>query len=167
MKKNTLFTICFSFLLGGIFAQAGEIIWVNASATGDNDGTNEANAYTTLAAGLLHINSNGDVLRVVGTIAAGSQNLSSKEFAYTIEGDANGSTLTGTDAAVRMFTINSDTNQNVTFKNIIFTGSTNSTGAGGGVFYCNTNATITFENCVFWNMYKSILRHLFSFLIYN
>jgi hypothetical protein len=145
MKKNTFFTLCFSFIMGSIFAQGP--IWVKATSTGNGSGDDEANA-TTWTDGLSKI-ADGGVLRVVGTIAAGSQNLSSKEFTYTIEGDANGSTLTGTDAAVRMFTINDKANQNVTFRNIIFTGSTNSTGAGGGVFYCNTNATLTFENCVF------------------
>ncbi|PQJ75923.1 hypothetical protein BTO13_12125 [Polaribacter gangjinensis] len=135
--------------MGSIFAQ--QTVWVNASATGANDGTSEADAYTTFTAALADINSNGDVLRVVGTIAAGSQNLSAKNFQYTIEGDTNGSTLTGTDAATRMFTISSTSvGQNVTFKNITFTGSINSTGAGGGVFYSNQpSVTLNFENCRF------------------
>jgi predicted outer membrane repeat protein len=51
-----------------------------------------------------------------------------------------------------MFTINAaSAGQDVTFKNITFSGSTGSIGTGGGgVFYSNqANVTITFENCRF------------------
>ena len=115
------------------------------------DGTSEANAYGNFATALAAVDSAGDVLRIVGDLSPGSHNLSSKGFAYTIEGDSGGSTLTGTDASVRMFTINgsSGTGQDVTFRNIVFTGSTNTTGAGGSIFFTNTDASITFENCVF------------------
>jgi len=157
MKKNTFFTLCLSlFLLGTVSAQ--QTVWVAATASGAANGTSEADAYGSLATALFDINSAGDILRVVGTVPAGAQNLSltsatsiNKNFQYTIEGDAGGSTLTGTNGLTRMFTINAaSAGQNVTFKNITFSGSTGSTGAGGSVLFTNqANVTINFENCRF------------------
>ena len=161
MKKITIFTLCLSlFLVGSMSAQ--ETVWVSATGAGAANGTSEADAYGSFARALLDINSAGDVLRVVGTVAAGSQNLSvtstttgaesiNKNFQYTIEGDLGGSTLTGTNGLTRMFTINAaSAGQDVTFKNITFTGATNSTGAGGGVFFTNQpGVNVTFENCRF------------------
>ncbi|MDA9552808.1 T9SS type A sorting domain-containing protein, partial [Flavobacteriaceae bacterium] len=88
-------------------------------------------------------------LRVIGDInLAGGQNISSKIFTFTIEGDSDYSKLTGANDITRMFTINGGTGHNVTFKNLIITGATNSTGPGAviGVF---TNSTLTIDNCVF------------------
>jgi hypothetical protein len=152
MRKITFLTICLSlFLVGGLFAQ--ETVWVSTTAAGAADGTSEADAYGSFVAALADINTAGDILRVVGTVAVGSQNITSKNFKYTIEGDAAGSTLTGiTDAGTtRPFTINGPSvGQDVTFRNITFTGSTGSTLAGGGVLYSNqANVTINFENCRF------------------
>ena len=157
MKKITIFTLCLSlFLVGSMSAQ--KTVWVAAVASGAANGTSEADAYGSFAAALFDITTPGDVLRVVGTVAAGSQNLSltsatsiNKNFQYTIEGDAGGSTLTGTAGAIRMFTINAaSAGQDVTFKNIIFSGATGSTGAGGGVLYSNqANVVINFVNCRF------------------
>lgn len=148
MKKITILTLCLTlFLTGSLYSKT---VWVSADGAGLFDGTSEADAFASFSAALAQITAAGDVLRVVGTVASGSQNLSAKNFVYTIEGDLTGSTLTGTSAAVRMFTINaSSLGQNVTFKNIIFSGSTDSTGAGGGVFYSNVAVTIKFENCRF------------------
>ena len=67
----------------------------------------------------------------------------------TIEGDSDLSTLTGTDGITRMFTINGSSGQDVTFKNLIFTGATNQTGSGGIYFSNATGAIATFENCTF------------------
>ena len=137
---------------------AQQTVWVAATASGAANGTSEADAYGSLATALFDINSAGDILRVVGTVPAGAQNLSltsatsiNKNFQYTIEGDAGGSTLTGTNGLTRMFTINAaSAGQNVTFKNITFSGSTGSTGAGGSVLFTNqANVTINFENCRF------------------
>ena len=150
MKNNTLiFLIAYLSITTCLFSQ--QTIYVSSTGAGLMDGTSEANAYGNFATALAAIDSAGDVLRIVGDLSPGSHNLSSKGFAYTIEGDSGGSTLTGTDASVRMFTINgsSGTGQDVTFRNIVFTGSTNTTGAGGGIFFTNTDASITFENCVF------------------
>jgi predicted outer membrane repeat protein len=158
MKKITIFAFCLTlFLVGSMSAQ--KTVWVAATAAGAANGTSEADAYGSFATALFDINSAGDVLRVVGTVAASGQNLTSvsatssnKTFAYTIEGDAAGSTLTGTAGATRMFTINAaSVGQDVTFKNITFSGSTGSIGTGGGgVFYSNQpSVNITFENCRF------------------
>ena len=154
MKKITIFTLCLSlFLVGSMSAQ--KTVWVAAVAAGAANGTSQADAYGTLTAGLLDITTGGDVLRVVGTVPAGSQNITAKNFVYTIEGDAGGSTLTGlaAAAATRMFTINGSPvvgTQNVTFKNIIFSGSQGSTLAGGAVLFSNqAGVTINFENCRF------------------
>ncbi|CAN1547408.1 Secretion system C-terminal sorting domain [Flavobacteriaceae bacterium] len=157
MKKITILSLFLSlFLVGSMSAQ--ETVWVAATASGAANGTSEADAYGSLATALFDINSAGDILRVVGTVPAGAQNLSltsatsiNKIFQYTIEGDAGGSTLTGAPGLVRMFTINNaSASQDVTFKNITFSGSTGSIGAGGSVFFTNqVNVNVTFENCRF------------------
>jgi len=162
MKKITIFTSFFTLLLAcSLYSQ--ETVWVAAPSNRlTKDGLSEATAYDSFARALFDINTAGDVLRVVGTVAAGSQNLSvtstiigaesiNKNFQYTIEGDLGGSTLTGTAGSVRMFTINAaSAGQDVTFKNIKFTGATGSTGLGGGVFYSNQPGVyVTFENCRF------------------
>jgi len=83
-------------------------------------------------------------LRVIGDISlAGGQNISSKTFAFTIEGDSDLSTLTGTDGITRMFTINGSSGQDVTFKNLIFNGATNQTG-NGGIYFSNANRSYSY-----------------------
>jgi predicted outer membrane repeat protein len=148
MKKITILTLCLTlFLTGSLYSKT---VWVSAEGAGTFDGLSEANALASFSAALALITDPGDVLRVVGTVAPGSPNLTAKNFVYTIEGDEGGSTLTGISGAVRMFTINgSSIGQNVTFKNIIFSGSTDSTGAGGGVFFSNSAVTVNFQNCKF------------------
>ena len=127
---------------------AQETVYVKAGGTGD--GTTEALAYGNFGTALSDINSEGDILRVIGDInLAGGQNISSKIFTFTIEGDSDYSKLTGADDITRMFTINGGTGHNVTFKNLIITGATNATGAGGGVLFCNRPSILTFDNCVF------------------
>ena len=159
MKKITILSLCLSlFLVGSVSAQ--KEVWVAAVAAGAANGTNEANAYGSFATALADITAPGDILKVVGTVAAGSQNLSlatdlipagNKSFQYTIEGVGSGATLTGTDGTTRMFTINNPSvGQDVTFRNIKFTGSTNVSQVGGGVFYSNQpGVSITFEDCRF------------------
>jgi len=148
MKKITFYTLCLLFLAGNLYSQ--ETVWVKAVASGAANGTSEANAFGSFTNAFVQINSAGDILRVVGNVPASAVSLN-KNFAYTIQGDAGGSTLTGTAGAVRMFTNNtpSTASQNVTFRNIKFTGATNSTGAGGGVLLSNQPNTINFENCRF------------------
>jgi hypothetical protein len=152
MKKNIFYTLCLLFLVGSMYSQ--QTVWVKATASGLADGSSEANAYGSFTTAFAQINSATDILRVVGNVPASGQSLN-KNFAYTIEGDAGGSTLTGTAGAVRMFTNNTinTASQNVTFKNIKFTGATGSIGGtggeGGGVLYSNQANTINFENCRF------------------
>jgi predicted outer membrane repeat protein len=147
MKKITIFTFCLTlFLVGSLYSQ--QTVWVIAGGTGD--GTSQGNAFGNMTDALVQIDSAGDVLRIVGTITPGSQTLA-KTFAYTIEGDAGGSTLNGVTGVGRMFTINgASVNQNVTFKNITFSGQISSIAAGGAILYSNqTGVTINFENCRF------------------
>jgi predicted outer membrane repeat protein len=149
MKKITIFTLCLTlFIVGSMSAQ--KTVWVAATAAGAANGTSEADAYGSFATALADITAAGDILKVVGTVACGSQNLA-KTFAHTIEGVGAGATLTGTDGATRMFTINNPSvGQDVTFRNIKFTGSTNVSQVGGGVFYSNQpGVSITFEDCRF------------------
>ncbi|MDG2436934.1 MAG: hypothetical protein P8L89_07535 [Polaribacter sp.] len=147
MKK--LITLCFifSFLMTtNLVAQ--ETVYVKAGGTGD--GTTEALAYGNFTTALSDINTEGDILRVIGDInLAGGQNISSKTFAFTIEGDSDLSSLTGADGITRMFTINGNTNQDVTFKNIIFTGATNQTGNGSILYSNQGTSSITIDNCLF------------------
>ena len=159
MKKITIFTFCLTlFLVGSMSAQ--KTVWVAATAAGAGNGTSQADAYGNFTTALADITAAGDVLRVVGTVACGSHNLSlatetnpsgNKNFQYTIEGDATGSTLTGTGGLTRMFTINAASEgQDVTFRNIKFTGSTNYSAGGGAVLLSNQGGvSLTFENCRF------------------
>ena len=149
MMKNTILTICLSLCLaGGLFSQ--QTVYVAATAAGNDDGTNEANAYGNFAAALGDIDSAGDILRVIGDInISNGQNISTKTFAFTIEGDSDYSTLTGADGKTRMFTINGGTNQDVTFKNIIFTGAINQSGNGSILFSNQATSSITIDNCLF------------------
>ena len=158
MKKITILSLCLSlFLVGSVSAQ--KTVWVAATASGAANGTSEADAYGSFANALADITAAGDVLRVVGTVPCGSHNLSlatetnpsgNKNFQYTIEGDATGSTLTGTGGLTRMFTINAASDgQDVTFRNIKFTGSTNYSAGGGAVLLSNQPVAINFENCRF------------------
>jgi hypothetical protein len=136
--------------VGNLYSQ--QTIWVKATASGTGDGSSQANAFGSFTTAFAQINSATDILRVVGNVPASAVSLN-KNFAYTIEGDAGGSTLTGTAGAVRMFsnnTASTTASQNVTFKNIKFTGATGSTGTGGGgVLYSNQANIINFENCRF------------------
>jgi predicted outer membrane repeat protein len=157
MKKITILTVCLTlFLVGSISAQQ-EVFVAAPSDRTIKDGISPETAFDSFATALLNIDSAGDVLKVVGTVIAGSHNLTSvsatstnKNFQYTIEGVGVGATLAGTPGLVRMFTINAaSAGQDVTFKNITFSGSTGSTGAGGGVLLCNQPVTVNFENCIF------------------
>ncbi|MFM9824906.1 T9SS type A sorting domain-containing protein [Flavobacterium sp.] len=150
MKKITILTLCLTlFLTGGLYSKT---VWVSFAGAGAKNGTSEADAYDKAAfsIALTEITTAGDILRVVGAFAPGSQTLA-KTFEYTIEGDAGGSTFIGVTGVGRMFTINgASVGQNVTFKNIIFSGQNSSIAGGGAVLFSNqTGVTINFENCRF------------------
>jgi len=147
MKKITILT-CLFIIFACFISTAQNTVYLQAGGTGD--GTSESTPYGNFSNALADINSEGDILRVIGDISlAGGQNISSKTFAFTIEGDSDLSTLTGTDGITRMFTINGSSGQDVTFKNLIFTGATNQIGSGGIYFSNATGAIATFENCTF------------------
>ena len=148
MKKNTFLTICFSFFLAGsLFSQ--ETVYVAAVAAGDANGTSEANAFGSLADGLTAIDSSGDILKIIGAVATPGANLTSKSFAFTIEGTDATATINGDGGTGRLFTINGATSADVTFKDLTF--SDNATTLSGGAVYFNNNggATATFNNCIF------------------
>ena len=151
MKKNTFLTICLSlFLVGGLFSQQ-TTVYVSALGDGTKDGTTEANAYpqTNFNTALADVSA-GDKLIIIGTVKTIGANLTSKSYAFTIEGLDASSTLANVNGGTgRLFTINGPTAADVTFKNLTFSGY-NTTLAGGGVFYNNNaGATATFENCTF------------------
>jgi len=147
MKKTTILTsllIVFTCFI----SIAQETIYVSATGAGAMDGTSESNAYGNFGTAMADINSQGDKLVIIGTINPTGQNLSSKNFAFTIEGLDSNSVL-GSSGTSRLFTINSATSANVTFKNLTFLNN-NTTLAGGSVFYNNNaGATASFENCTF------------------
>lgn len=125
-----------------------QTIYVSATGSGAMDGTSESNAYGNFGNAMNQINSAGDKLIVIGTINPTGINLSSKNFAFTIEGLDSNSVL-GSSGTSRLFTINSATSANVTFKNLTFLNN-NTTLAGGSVFFNNNaGATASFENCTF------------------
>jgi len=146
MKK--LITLCFifSFLITpNLVAQ--QTVYVQTGGSGD--GTSESTPYGSFNTALAEINSAGDKLIIIGTISLQGINLTSKSFAFTIEGLNSSSTLEGNGGTSRLFTINGATSADVTLKNLTFS-SFNTTLAGGGVFYNNNaGATATFENCTF------------------
>ena len=146
MKKITFLTICLSlFLAGGLFCQ--ETIYVSATGAGLNDGTSEANARGSFGDAMNDINSEGDKLIIIGTVSTSGANLTSKSFAFTIEGLDASSTLTADGGTGRLFTINGATTADVTLKDLTFSG-INTTLAGGGVLFSNNaGATVTFNNC--------------------
>ena len=146
MKK--LITLCFifSFLITpNLVAQ--QTVYLQTGGSGD--GTSESTPYGSFNTALAEINSAGDKLIIIGTISLQGINLTSKSFAFTIEGLNSSSTLEGNGGTSRLFTINGATSADVTLKNLTFS-SFNTTLAGGGVFYNNNaGATATFENCTF------------------
>ena len=85
MNKTTLTTLLlFTFFSLNLIAQ--ETVYVSATGAGSMDGTSEANAYGNFGFALVDINSAGDKLIVIGTVAVGAANISDKNFAFTIEG---------------------------------------------------------------------------------
>ena len=125
------------------------IVYVSATGAGNMDGTSESNAYGNFGNAMNQITSNGDKLIIVGTITPDGANLTSKNFAFSIEGLNTSSTLAGNGGTGRLFTINGSSSANVTFKNLTFLNNT-TTLAGGGVFFNNNaGASATFENCTF------------------
>jgi predicted outer membrane repeat protein len=146
MKKITFLTIYLSlFLVCGLFSQ--QTVYVSATGAGLNDGTSEANARGSFGDAMNDINSEGDKLIIIGTVSTSGANLTSKSFAFTIEGLDASSTLTANGGTGRLFTINGATTADVTLKDLTFSG-INTTLAGGGVLFSNNaGATVTFNNC--------------------
>ena len=146
MKKITLLPLLL-IAFTGFTVLAQNIVYVSATGAGNMDGTSEANAYGNFGTALGQITSGGDKLIIVGTITPDGANLTSKDFAFSIEGLNTGSTLSGNGGIGRLFTINGSTSANVTFKNLTFSNH-NTTLAGGSVLFSNaTGATVTFNNC--------------------
>ena len=146
MKKITILT--YLLMIFACFISTAQTT-VYVSATGGGDGTSESSPLGNFGNAMNQITSGGDKLVIIGTISLGGINLTSKSFAFTIEGLNTSSTFEGTGGTGRLFTINGATSADVTFKNLTFSGN-NTTLAGGGVFYNNNaGATATFENCTF------------------
>ena len=124
------------------------IVYVSATGAGSMDGTSQSDAFGNFGVAMSNITSEGDKLIIIGTIAPDGANLTSKNFAFTIEGlDAN-SVIDGNGGTDRLFTINGATSADVTFKNLTFSGH-NTSLAGGSVFFNNNaGATATFNNCI-------------------
>ena len=116
MKKTTILTSLL-LIFTCFISKAQETIYVSATGSGAMDGTSESNAYGNFGNAMNQINSAGDKLIVIGTINPTGQNLSSKNFAFTIEGLDSNSVL-GSSGTSRLFTINSATSANVTFNNL-------------------------------------------------
>ena len=146
MKKITFLTICLSlFLVGGLFSQ--QTVYVSATGAGAMDGTSESNAFGNFGVAMSNITSEGDKLIIIGTITPDGANLTSKNFAFTIEGLDASSSIDGNGGTGRLFTINGATSADVTFKNLTFSGH-DTTLAGGSVLFNNVaGATVTFNNC--------------------
>ena len=122
---------------------------VYVSASGGGDGTSESSPLGNFGNALNQITSEGDKLVIIGTISTQGINLTSKSFAFTIEGLDASSTFEGDGGTSRLFTINGATSADVTLKNLTFS-SFNTTLAGGGVLFNNNGgASVTFDNCTF------------------
>ena len=147
MKKITLLTFLLIALTG--FTALAQTVYVSSTGAGNMDGTSESTAFGNFGVAMSNITSEGDKLIIVGTITPDGANLTSKNFAFTIEGLNSSSTLAGNGGTGRLFTINGSSSANVTFKNLTFLNNT-TTLAGGGVFFNNNaGASATFENCTF------------------
>ena len=148
MKKITLLTLLF-IAFTGFTLIAQTTVYVSATGAGSSDGTSQSDAFGNFGVAMSNITSEGDKLIIIGAITPDGANLTSKNFAFTIEGLDASSTLAGNGGTGRLFTINGATSANVTFKNLTFQNNT-TTLAGGGVFFNNNaGATATFENCTF------------------
>jgi len=147
MKKITLLTFLLIALTG--FTALAQTVYVSSTGAGNMDGTSESTAFGNFGVAMSNITSEGDKLIIVGTITPDGANLTSKNFAFTIEGLNSSSTLAGNGGTGRLFTINGSSSANITFKNLTFSNNT-TTLAGGGVFFNNNaGASATFENCTF------------------
>ena len=148
MKKITLLTFLFIAFVG-FTSLAQNTVYVSSTGAGNMDGTSESTAFGNFGVAMSNITSEGDKLIIVGTITPDGANLTSKNFAFSIEGLNTSSTLAGNGGTGRLFTINGSSSANVTFKNLTFLNNT-TTLAGGGVFFNNNaGASATFENCTF------------------
>ncbi|MDG1270451.1 MAG: DUF5011 domain-containing protein, partial [Ulvibacter sp.] len=122
-------------------------VYVASIGAGNMDGTSVENAYGNFGTAMEAINSEGDKLIIIGTVATSGTNLTSKSFTFSIEGLDASSTIIGDGSSTRLFTINGATAADVTFKDLTFSGN-NTTLAGGAVlFNNNAGATVTFNNC--------------------
>ena len=126
-----------------------QTFYLSATGAGAMDGTSEANAYGNFGTAIANIDSEGDKLIIIGTVPTIGQNLTSKSFAFTIEGLDASSTITGDGGTGRLFTINGATSADVTFKNLTFLNN-NTTLAGGAVLFSNgVGAKVAFDKCNF------------------
>ena len=117
MKK--LITLCFIFsFLMTITLEAQQTVYVQTGGSGD--GSSESTPYGSFNTALADIDSAGDKLIVIGTISLQNINLTSKSFAFTIEGLNTSSTLEGNGGTGRLFTINGATSADVSFKKLKF-----------------------------------------------
>jgi predicted outer membrane repeat protein len=149
MKKITLLTLLF-IAFTGFTLIAQTTVYVSATGAGSSDGTSVENAFGNFGTALGQITSAGDKLIIIGAITPDGANLTSKNFAFTIEGLDASSTLDGYSGTGRLFTINGASSADVTFKNLTFLNNTSALDGGGGVFFNNNaGATASFENCTF------------------
>ena len=146
MKKITLLTLLF-IAFTGFTLIAQTTVYVSVAGAGSLDGTSESNAFGNFGVAMSNITSEGDKLIIIGTITPDGANLTSKNFAFTIEGLDASSSIDGNGGTGRLFTINGATSADVTFKNLTFSGH-DTTLAGGSVLFNNVaGATVTFNNC--------------------
>ena len=147
MKKITLLTLLF-IAFTGFTSIAQNNVYVSATGAGSMDGTSQSDAFGNFGVAMSNITSEGDKLIIIGAITPDGANLTSKNFAFIIEGLDDSSALDGNAGTGRLFTINGATSADVTFKNLTFSGH-NTTLAGGSVLFNNrAGATVTFNNCI-------------------
>ena len=130
MKK--LITLCFIFsFLMTITLEAQQTVYVQTGGSGD--GSSESTPYGSFNTALADIDSAGDKTYYHWNRFT-NINLTSKSFAFTIEGLDASSTITGDGGTGRLFTINGATSADVTFKNLTFS-EQHTTLAGGAVLF--------------------------------
>ncbi|MDC0630239.1 hypothetical protein OAP26_07380, partial [Flavobacteriaceae bacterium] len=94
MKKITLLTFLFIAFVG-FTSLAQNTVYVSSTGAGNMDGTSESTAFGNFGVAMSNITSEGDKLIIVGTITPDGANLTSKNFAFSIEGLNTSSTLGG------------------------------------------------------------------------
>ena len=143
MKKITMLTFVLSlFMASSLMAQT--TYYVKADATGANNGTSLADAFTTFGE-VLAVSGPGDTIIVDGEVAQGGNSVTIN-YSLNIVGQ-NSAKVNGILGSQRLLYVNGSHTLNVsnlTFENFTYQ-------QIAGVLYANNGAILIIDNCAFIN----------------